>query len=238
MPAASSNQRKEGLPTNQAKGRPSTGSLSPGACPTSITRLRTAPPLTTGRCIFGQRQHARSSSTWRVSRPKMSLIGCFARHALISSTPGRGGTRISGSRRETARGGRGVAPRKRASRSTEPPADPTIPASVAPRGGYFRRRMEEQTPSKPRPTKAMLAGSGDLNQGQVIKVSTLSITAEVHVQGECLEICRIGRRGGDAGIQEVPNPGSRAAVHLIRCFCVARAGFDGQSRRLLLALSK
>src|SRR5580658_6784947 len=67
-PVWSWNQRKSFLPAVQAKGRPSTGSLSPGACPTRITRLGTAPPLTTGFCIFAQRRQRRSADTWRSSR--------------------------------------------------------------------------------------------------------------------------------------------------------------------------
>ena len=58
------NQRKSVLPAVQAKGRPSLGSLSPGAWPTSSTRLATGRPTTTGRCIRGQRSHARRASRW------------------------------------------------------------------------------------------------------------------------------------------------------------------------------
>jgi hypothetical protein len=40
------------------------GSLSPGACPTSNTRPATARPTTLGRCIRGQRTHARRAARW------------------------------------------------------------------------------------------------------------------------------------------------------------------------------
>src|ERR1019366_5075531 len=62
QPGARANHLNSVLPAVQAKGRPSLGSLSPGACPTSTTRLVTARPVTTGRCMRGQRAHACSAA--------------------------------------------------------------------------------------------------------------------------------------------------------------------------------
>src|SRR5215212_3052764 len=64
----SSNQRKSVLPAVHANGRFRRGSLSPGACPISMTLLSTGPPDTTGLCILGQRLHASSAVTCRCSR--------------------------------------------------------------------------------------------------------------------------------------------------------------------------
>ena len=50
------------LPAVQAKGRPSAGSLSPGACPTSNTLERIALPTIGGRCMFGHSRHARRAA--------------------------------------------------------------------------------------------------------------------------------------------------------------------------------
>jgi len=68
IPAASWNQRNSVFSRRpRRKAAPATGSLSPGACPTSMTRLTTAPPLTTGLPICGQRPHSRSRFTCRAS---------------------------------------------------------------------------------------------------------------------------------------------------------------------------
>jgi hypothetical protein len=51
------------LPAVHANGRPRIGSFTPGAWPMLITRETIAPPLTAGRCIFGQSVQARSAAT-------------------------------------------------------------------------------------------------------------------------------------------------------------------------------
>ena len=76
IPAAWLNQRKSVLPAVQANGRPSFGSLSPGACPTSIILLPTGPPLTTGGYICGHIRHCRNFLTCLVSFPEIPWI-CF-----------------------------------------------------------------------------------------------------------------------------------------------------------------
>ena len=82
-PHVPENQRNSFLPAVHAKGRPRTGSLSPGAWPTRITRLRTGPPLTTGRFISGQRRQRRSAATCRSNRDWRS--------ASLTGRSGRGG---------------------------------------------------------------------------------------------------------------------------------------------------
>ena len=57
IPQDFSNQRKRVLPAVCAKGRSSTGSLGPGACPISITSLTIAPPETGVDCMRGHRRH-------------------------------------------------------------------------------------------------------------------------------------------------------------------------------------
>src|SRR5207244_10046185 len=60
---------KSVLPAVQAKGRPSFGSLSPGAWPTSKMRDGTARPTTTGRLIWGQSvQVERRARCWATAR--------------------------------------------------------------------------------------------------------------------------------------------------------------------------
>ena len=63
MPQASSNHLNIALPAVQANGRCKAGSLSPGAWPTSITRLATAAPVTGADCIAGHRRQARRAAT-------------------------------------------------------------------------------------------------------------------------------------------------------------------------------
>jgi len=77
IPAAWLNQPKSVLPAVQANGRPSFGSLSPGACPTSKTLLTTAPPLTTGGYIPGHNRHCRSFLTCRISFLVVSILDGF-----------------------------------------------------------------------------------------------------------------------------------------------------------------
>lgn len=62
-PQNSSIHRKSVLPAVQANGLPRTGSRTPGACPTSITLLRTAPPETGGGSMRGQRRHCTKRAT-------------------------------------------------------------------------------------------------------------------------------------------------------------------------------
>src|SRR5271165_1184047 len=59
---APENHLKSVLPAVQANGRPSRGSLSPGAWPTRMIRLSTGLPTTTGLCMRGQRLHRRSAA--------------------------------------------------------------------------------------------------------------------------------------------------------------------------------
>src|ERR1017187_5691083 len=62
QPRAPENHLKSVLPAVHAKGRPSRGSLSPGAWPTSMILLSTGRPTTTGLCIRGQRSHLSSAA--------------------------------------------------------------------------------------------------------------------------------------------------------------------------------
>src|SRR5690349_5590043 len=66
-PQLSWNHLKSVFPAVQANGRPSTGSLSPGAWPTRSTLLRTGPPETAGRFISEQRWHCFKRSTCAAS---------------------------------------------------------------------------------------------------------------------------------------------------------------------------
>ena len=58
MPQASWNHLNIALPAVQANGRCNAGSLSPGAWPTSITRLTTAAPVTGADAMPGHRRQA------------------------------------------------------------------------------------------------------------------------------------------------------------------------------------